>query len=129
LGVSSIVIPDGIIAINDKTFFDCKNLVSITIPDSVTLIGSYAFQDCTSLASITIPDSVTEIRERAFTNCRSLKEVYCKPITPPTAVTTTDMWKAFTTDCKIYVPIGSGEAYKTAQYWYGIADYIEEKEF
>jgi len=31
--------------------------------------------------------------------------------------------------CKIYVPIGSGEAYKAKQYWSGYADYIEEKEF
>ena len=129
LGISSIVIPDGITSINNKTFFDCKNLASVTIPDSVTLIGSYAFQNCTSLASVTLPDSVTEIRERAFTNCHSLKEVYCKPITPPTAVTTTDMWKAFTTDCKIYVPRNSVEAYKSAEYWNGYADYIEGKEF
>jgi len=58
--------------------------------------------------------------------------VYCKPITPPTAVTTSDMWIAFdknAADRKIYVPIGSGAAYKTAEYWSSYAADIVEKEF
>ena len=34
----------------------------------------------------------------------------------------------YETSAKIYVPIGSGEAYKTADYWKDYAEIIEEKD-
>ena len=74
---------------------------------------------------------MTEIGTEAFYYCSSLKEVYCKPATPPTAnkgVYST--WYAFDYNAsgrKIYVPIGSGNAYKAADGWSRYADAIEEK--
>lgn len=81
-----------------------------------------AFEECSSLMCITIPDSVTSIGERAFYNCTSLTSVYCKPITPPTGGST--MFRYITSDCKIYVPKASVEAYKAATYWSDYADNI-----
>ena len=105
-----------------------------TIPNSVTEIGYYAFYYCTSLASITIPDSVTSIGNCAFYDCASLKDVYCQPTTPPTGGY--HMFSYYDSEfniipigCKIYVPIGSGTAYKTAEYWSSYAADIVEKEF
>lgn len=65
----SVTIGNSVIKIGSDAFRKCKSLISVTIPDSVTEIGSDAFHSCTSLTSITIPNSVTEIGEGAFRTC------------------------------------------------------------
>jgi hypothetical protein len=42
-------IPAGIIAIGDKVFSDCENLVTLDIPDSVIAIGDFVFSGCENL--------------------------------------------------------------------------------
>ena len=74
-GITSVVIPDGVMIIGEFVFSGCTSLAEIVIPDSVTSIGGYAFSYCTSLAEITIPDSVTSIGGYAFSDCTSLTEI------------------------------------------------------
>ena len=125
--LTEYTIPDSVTEIGRGAFIGCTSLTSVTIPDSVTSIGGYAFYRCTSLTSVTIPDSVTEIGYYAFYNCTSLKEVYCKPTTPPTG--DSYMFNNNASGRKIYVPHNSVEAYKSAGYWKGYADYIEGYDF
>lgn len=73
--LTEIVIPDGIIAIDDFTFSGCNNLTTVSIPNSVTSIGECAFSRCSSLVEITIPDSVTSIHYRVFNECANLTSI------------------------------------------------------
>ena len=126
-GLTEYTIPDSVTTIGDEAFYNCSSLTSVTIPDSVTTIGDYAFRGCSSLTSITIPDSVTVIGDAAFYYCRSLTSVYCKATTPPAALFDDSSWDAFynnAPDRKIYVPMESLEAYKSASYWRDYADDI-----
>ena len=50
--LKSIVIPNNIKKIGDKTFYDCQNLNAIEIGSSVTSIGERVFEGCSSLSSI-----------------------------------------------------------------------------
>ena len=81
--LASVTIPDSVTTIGEKAFYYCESLTSITIPNSVTTIGDEAFSDCNSLTSITIPNSVTTIGDEAFSSCNSLTS-----ITIPDSVTT-----------------------------------------
>jgi hypothetical protein len=99
----------------------------VNIPESVTTIGDYAFRNCDSLTSVNIPDSVTTIGNSAFIYCTSLKYVYCKATTPPALGDSKVFDNA--SGRRIIVPIGSGEAYKTAEYWSEYANDIIEDEF
>ena len=113
--LTSVTIPDSVTSIGSSAFSGCSRLTSVTIPDSVTTIGDQAFRNCSSLTSITIPDSVTSIGSYAFESCSSLTSVYCKATTPPTV--SYHMFRGNASGRKIYVPIESVQAYKSASYW------------
>ncbi|MBO5372334.1 MAG: leucine-rich repeat domain-containing protein [Lachnospiraceae bacterium] len=67
-----VVIPDTVICIKDKAFYQCYGLIRVVIPNSVKEIGAYAFGYCTDLSDINIPDSVEKIGESAFWWCERL---------------------------------------------------------
>ena len=73
--IIAITIPDSVISIGSSAFCYCKKLISITIPNGVKTIGCKLFYECNSLTSITIPDSVTLIDGYAFSNCTSLASI------------------------------------------------------
>jgi hypothetical protein len=112
-----------ITSINDTVFiYGSVHITNVTIPDSLTIIGYHAFDGCSSLTSVTIPNSVTSIGDYAFQYCYSLKSVYCKATTPP-AMGKSVFW-GDGSGRKIYVPIESVEAYKSAIHWREYADAI-----
>ena len=120
--LTNVTIPDSVTEIGGSAFNGCTSLTSVTIPDSVTEIGEGTFYNCTSLTSVTIPGSVTSIGYDAFAYCTSLKEVYCKPTTPPTGGSS--MFYNNASGRKIYVPMESVVAYKSASYWSNYASDI-----
>jgi hypothetical protein len=113
--LTSVTIGDSVTTIGYEAFKKCTSLTSITIPDSVTTIGDDAFQSCYSLKSVTIGDSVTTIGGWAFSDCHSLTSVYCKAVTPP--VGGSSIFSNNASNRKIYVPMGSVGAYKSAWGW------------
>ena len=112
--LTSMEIPAGITRIAPYTFQLCSGLTAVSLPDGLTEIGDYAFGNCTGLTAFTIPTSVTTIGNRAFEYCTRLDEVHCKPATPPGGGT---YMFYYASDCPIYVPSASVEAYKDAQNW------------
>lgn len=123
--LASITIPDSVISIENYAFGGCSSLTSITMPDSVTNIGSSAVQYCYGLASITIPDNVTSIGSYAFYYCSGLGAVRCLSTTPPTLGN--GSFTDIPSDCIIYVPQGSLEAYQTATNWSSYASRMQEE--
>ena len=115
-GLTSITIPDPVTSIGEEAFYGCSALTSITIPNSVTKIGKSTFDSCSGLTSVTIPNSVTEIGSLAFYNCNSIRVFTSLNETPPT-VSPENTFKGIPTDCTLYVPQASIDAYKQAFGW------------
>ena len=90
----------------------CYNLVSVNFSESITSIGEQAFQN-SKIKTITIPSLVTSIGVKALADCSVLNKIVFKPTTPPT-VSNANTFSNLPTTCKIYVPIESITAYKTA---------------
>ncbi len=126
-GLTSITIPNSVTSVGNYAFYGCTGLTSITIPNSVTIIGEFVFYGCTGLTSITIPDKVTSIGMNTFYNCTSLEKVEVKATTVPTGGY--NMFNNCPLTTGILVPSGSVDAYKTAEYWSGYADYIKAGSF
>ena len=51
------------------TFQNCKNLKSVMIPDSINFIGEKTFYGCRILRDVYIPNSVVSIADDAFGSC------------------------------------------------------------
>ena len=88
----------------------------------IILNEDFNFDVFPNLKKVTIPDSVTTIDDGAFRGCRSLRNIYLKPTTPP-SLNGTD---AIPDNTTIHVPVGSGNAYKSATNWSYHADRIVE---
>ena len=74
-GLTSITIPNSVIAIGNEAFYGCTGLTTTDIPNSVTSIGNSAFYGCSGLTTIDIPNSVTTIGGEAFGHCEGLTSI------------------------------------------------------
>ena len=73
--LSEVTLRANTVGIAGDTFSDC-NIYSIVIPDSVVNIGERAFFNCANLESITVGTGVTYIDSLAFASCFNLRSVY-----------------------------------------------------
>lgn len=96
--LSSVKLPNDLVAIESSMFENCSSLRELEIPESVQYIGSGAFcncyalkavkmpekmkyissgafYDCSALATIKMPKEMNSIGQSAFYNCSSLKEI------------------------------------------------------
>ena len=92
------------------------NPSKVVIGDGITTIGMRAFESCMSLSSVTIPSSVTSIGEDAFRYCIRVKEIQSFAENPP-ACGDNAFGSMNKTECVLYVPANSIEAYKAATGW------------
>ncbi len=73
--IKSIILPDGLLYISQKSFDGCSGLTELIIPDTVLVIETYAFHDCSNIKELVIPDSVVEIQEAAFAGICKLEKL------------------------------------------------------
>ena len=118
----TIEIPKGQTKISNAVFNNCSSLEGVIIPEGVTNIGARAFMQCRSLTELTLPKSLTSISNSIAYGCSALTRIAVLAETPPKG--SSSMFSG--SNCPIYVPEGSLEAYKTAQYWSDYADRFRE---
>lgn len=73
--MTSVVIPNCVIFIDECAFAQCECLVSVIIPDGVKSIRNNAFASCKKLSEVIIGKSVLHIKDSVFYNCSSLKRI------------------------------------------------------
>lgn len=73
--IISILLPETINSIGERSFIYCDKLQYINLPNSLTEIGESAFTYCYSLKEITIPPKIKIIAKQAFDGCKGLENV------------------------------------------------------
>ena len=122
MSLTDITIPNSVTSIGAYVFCECYGLKSIIIPNSVTIIGRGAFQNCEDLSSISIPRSVVSIGDNAFRRAGfKIVDAYCYVKDPSqiemgSCVFYNDGSQNYS-QCTLYVPVGSVEAYETDMRW------------
>ena len=67
--LTSVDMPDNVIAIGDNGFCRCPKLSLTSLPSGITSLGDYVFRDCPRLALTSLPSGITSIGQYAFRNC------------------------------------------------------------
>lgn len=116
----SYTIPDGIKTVAPYAFNNCNSLINVIVPEGVTSIGEYAFYYCNSLTGVTLPASTESIGNYVFYGCNVLADVYVNAVTPPAL----EGYLMYDFTGKIYVPLESVEAYRSADNWRAYAGQI-----
>ena len=104
--IGHLVIPDGVLKIEDMAFKDCKSLLSVWIPKSVVCIGNSAFEGCSNLTTVHISEGVSTIGDNAFKGCDHLLNIELASKVKQFG------WGAFDScQCEISVPKGAKSYY------------------
>lgn len=145
----NVFLPSGLISIGDNAFSGCSSLPEIVLPATLANLGYRAFYNCLSLSSVSFSEqsALTTIGDNAF-NGTNLKEIVLpaslvsigrnifssqyneegqyesglekltiNAMTPPTVSSSLGADGIYA----VYVPEGSGAAYRAAEVW---KDYI-----
>ena len=94
--------------------FSNSGLTSITLPEGIVAIGNNAFLNCGGLTAITIPASVTSLSNNVFVGCQQLTDYTVLSATPAAIQGNTFPNCANAT---LTVPYGSKADYEAADYW------------
>ena len=73
--LTRVILPDTVISIGKKAFYDSDKLSGVIMEEGLTHIGEEAFYSCVSLMNIDLPSSLTHIGACAFENSYNLEKV------------------------------------------------------
>lgn len=143
--IESVKLPEYITDMGNRTFDHCPALREVAIPANLKRIGDYAFSNCENLCEIVIPAEISQLQsigQYAFSTggrieCLTLpatvtdfdglslngnfKELHVKWETPPVLKRSGSKKKTI-----LYVPVGTADLYRNAEYWNQFGEIIEE---
>ena len=70
--LTSVDMPDNVIAIGDSGFYRCQKLALTSLPSGITSLGDFAFADCSKLALTSLPSGITSLGDYVFRDCPML---------------------------------------------------------
>ena len=73
--ISEYTIPDGVIRIGNRAFYERITLEVVNMPNSVKTIGPYAFSKCSNLKTVNLSTTLEIISYAAFCHCGNLKNI------------------------------------------------------
>ena len=153
-GFDGIVFGNAIETIGNEAFRNCGGFRGeLTLPESLQFVGTYAFAgcdeintvnynaincnemgnaqqpvffDCASIEHINIGSAVESIPNYAFKRCSNVTDMHTAATVPPVIQAST--FAAVPRSIPVLVPSGSGDAYRSAQYWEEFFNIMEDGE-
>ena len=126
--LTSVSIGENVLELGTNSFIACSKLTTVNTGSGVRVIKDSAFENCNALETVTIGKNVTEIGSYVFYGCLYLTTINSlNPIPPTITESTFEIFHRYGYST-VFVPIGSLEAYKTAEYWSVFGDNYNLKE-
>lgn len=123
MALKEVVLPADLKRIGDYAFYNCENLSEIVIPKEASQlqsIGQYAFSTGSRIECITLPATVTDFDGHSLHG--DFKELHVRWETPPALKRSGSKKNTI-----LYVPVGTADLYRNAEYWNQFADVVEEE--
>ncbi len=143
----NLTIPTTVTSIGETAFMECNALSHVTIPASVAVLGRYAFYNCTGLQTADVYSRVVDnsafsrcsqlntvnlyspwlsLDDYVFLNCGSLVSLKVHAVIPADLTPFENVFRGVSPlGCTLYVPTGSGPAYRAAERWKDFVNIIE----
>ena len=140
--LTAVVLSDSLQFIGYRAFQNCSGLRGeLTLPESLEFVGNNAFAGCDGLSAVNynaincqtmgsagepvfydcafahlrIGENVESIPDFAFKHCFLITDIATGAVNPPTIYAST--FGMVPRSIPVSVPLGSGDAYRSAQYW------------
>ena len=113
-GLSGLVIPESVKTIC-KGAFEYSDITELNLPGVETL-DDFVFSHCDNLTSLVLGKNIRSIGKLPLNCCSAMRSLTCMATVPP--VLSADICESIVYNYgTLYVPVGSVEAYKAADYW------------
>lgn len=73
--LTSVTMPEGLLAINDYAFRKCNKLTTVKVPESVVYFAQGMFNQCALLEKVDLSSKTTRVENITFQKCPKLNEV------------------------------------------------------
>ena len=116
---------DKVTVLPENAFGSCSNLVNIQLPAKLERIEKCGIFGSQMMKSITLPATLRYLGQQGLDNS-ALETIYIQAATPPTTEEGCAYFESqVLSNCKLYVPKGSLEAYQNANIWKEFQNIIE----
>lgn len=73
--LETVIIPDGILAIEESVFEGMTSIKEVILPESIKIICDKVFANCKNLKKINLPSGLTRLQNKVFFNCEGLRQI------------------------------------------------------
>lgn len=70
--LTNLDIPEGVKAIGNYAFLNCRSIKTLTFHEGLESIGDNCFENCTGIAEVVLPNSVTSVGRNLFSSCYNM---------------------------------------------------------
>ena len=114
-----LTLPESLEFVDGHAFYGCDGISTVnynaTNCQAMGNVEDPVFYDCVSIEHINIGANVQNIPNFAFKHCFTVKDMTVAAINPP--IVGSNTFTAISRSIPVSVPYGSGDAYRSAQYW------------
>lgn len=142
IGLTDFIMPNSIVEIGDRAFWQCGKLHELKLSSNLKSIGLEGLYYCKGLETIYFPSTLETLGAESCECWKNVKSIYCASKIPPVCIDSelNPGWTPFGNyggdfvnrtpqDTPVYVPIGSADLYRNAWGWNYFTNFIETDNF
>lgn len=140
--LTDFIMPNSIVEIEDRAFWQCGKLHELKLSSNLKSIGLEGLYYCKGLETIYFPSTLETLGAESCECWKNVKSIYCASKIPPVCIDSelNPGWTPFGNyggdfvnrtpqDTPVYVPIGSADLYRNAWGWNYFTNFIETDNF